>query len=279
MVSGQRETRAPLGPASGRGRRVGARIARAGAALMALTLAVAAEAAETFNGIRLQAAAGQYRALKDAIVRAKPDGKSERAGSVKQGDLVDAFGKADGGWIAVAKEERRLGFVHGSLLLPLIDGTLTADLIGKVKLPGGGACDYVVHFEGKSEVDGEEFTTSDYDVSFRCERKNKKMAFNAPMFITEVPYQGSGAKAVYQINLDVLGITDDPDRAFSTILFYDRDAGQIALDTVSPADLKGSPDTTDLPATGVPQALKAAVELAVMAWGPKAWDAVAKLRH
>lgn len=279
MVSGKRYSAPPRMAAPGRGRRIGAGLARAGAALLLLFLAAPANAAETFNGVRLLAAAGQYRALKDSIVRIKPDSKSERAGAVKKGDLVDAFGKAEGGWIAIAKEGKRLGFVHGGLLLPLIDGALAADLSGKVKLGDGSACEYTIHFEGKSELEGEELSTADYDVSIRCDRKGRKLAFNGPMFITEVPYQASGTKAVYQVNLDILGITEDPDRAFSTILFYDRDAGQIALDTVAPPDLKGQPQATERVATSVPKALKGAVELALGAWGPKAWDELAKVRH
>jgi len=107
--------------------------------------------------------------------------------------------------------------------------------------------------------------------------------------MSEMPHQG-GPKPVYQIALDVLGISPDPDQAFSTILFYDRDKGEIAVETAWPAEwlakTKSAPrrvaSKTATPAKDgsmadeIASAIAAAAELTLTAWGPKPWEAVAK---
>lgn len=95
------------------------------------------------------------------------------------------------------------------------------------------------------------------------------------MFMSEIPHQG-GPKPIHQIALDVLGISPDPDQAFSTILFYDRDKGEVALETAWPADwlVKNKPSPRRV--GDVAGALAAAAELTLSSWGPKPWEALAQ---
>lgn len=253
--------------------------------VLAVSLALASmarAATETakFKGVPIEPVSGTFVAIQDVIVRAAPGAKSEKAASLKRGERVAVVGrtaasKAEGVWFAVERDGRPLGFVYSQLLLSLIDGTLEKELTGKVEVGRGFTCAYTIRFEGKSKVEDEPLETSDYDVTFRCDSKGRKFGFSGPMFIAETANQ-PGAKAAFQVNIDLLDVTDDPDQAFSTVLFYQKDDNQIVLDSIAPPEFRGSPTVTKKPARAVAEALRGAVEIALMAWGSKVWDLLAK---
>ena len=172
------------------------------------------------------------------------------------------------------KGEERLGFVAADSLARLLDGTLAKEIAGAV-VAGGYNCRYVIRFEGRTLVEIGPGRLADYSASFACVKGSARFSFETPMFMSEIPHQG-GPKPVYQIVLDVLGISPDPDQAFSTILFYDRDKGEIALETAWPAEwlAKGKPSPRGV--GDVAGALAQAVELTLSTWGPKPWEALAK---
>jgi hypothetical protein len=255
-----------------------------------------AEAAEKFKGVTLESASGGYLATKDAPVletpgpmpapdqarggAAKAKGKAEppkpgakTVAELKKGDEVSVFGKS-GAWLAVAKGGNKLGFVAADSLAPILDGTLARELTGAVSA-GGYNCRYAIRFEGRTEVEIGSGRLADYSAAFACAKGAQRLVFEAPMFMSEIPHQG-GPKPVYQIALDVLGISPDPDQAFSTILFFDRDKGEVALETAWPAEWlvknKPAPRRASDPAS----ALSQAAELTLAAWGPKPWEALAK---
>jgi len=251
-------------------------------AVLFVLVALPLTATETakFKGFSIERASGTYVATQDVIVRAAPRVKSEKAASLKRGERIAVVGhtaasKAEGVWFAVERDGRALGFVYSQLLLPLIDGTLEKELTGKIEVGRGFNCAYTIRFEGKSKVEDEPVETSDYDVTYRCDSKGRKFSFSGPMFITETANQ-PGAKAAFQINIDLLEVTDDPDQAFSTVLFYQKDDNQVALDSIAPPEFRGSPTVTKKPAQNVAEALRGAVEIALMAWGGKVWDLLAK---
>jgi hypothetical protein len=249
-------------------------------ALLALVPPAPGVEPTTFKGAPIERLSGTFRATQDVIVRAAPRAKADRAASLKRGERVTVVGrtaatKAEGTWLAVERDGKALGFVFSQMMMPLVDGALDKELSGKVEVGRGIACSYTIRFEGKTKVEEEEVETSDYDVTSRCETKGRKFAFSAPMFMTETPNQ-PGIKAAFQINIDLLEITDDPDQALSTVLFYQRDEGQVALDTVAPAEFRGEPAITKKPAKDVPGALKGAVEIALTTWSSKVWDLLAK---
>jgi hypothetical protein len=244
------------------------------------SMARAATETAKFKGFPIEPASGTFVATQDVIVRAAPRVKSEKAASLKRGERIAVVGrttasKAEGVWFAVEREGRALGFVYSQMLLSLIDGTLEKELAGKVEVSRGFNCAYTIRFEGKSKVEDEPIETSDYDVTFRCDSKGRKFGFSGPMFITETANQ-PGAKAAFQVNIDLLEITDDPDQAFSTVLFYQRDDNQIVLDSIAPPEFRGSPTVTKKSVKSVAEALRGAVEIALMAWGGKVWDLLAK---
>ena len=249
-------------------------------------------ATERFRGVVLLPASGLHLAVRDVDVLETPPAPSSSAESkskgkakgappvvasavaqVKKGDEVEVFGKA-GAWVAVKQDGKPLGFVPADALAALLDGTLAKDVTGSTAA-GGYTCRYTIRFEGRTEVEMGPGRIADYDGSFVCDKTFSHLAFRAPMFMSEIPHQG-GIKPVYQISLDVIGATSDPDQAFSTILFYDRDKGEVALETAFPAEwlVKGKPRARH--AADVAAALGAAVEIALAAWGPKAWEAIAK---
>lgn len=270
--------------------------------LFVLVLALAcsrawAQAAERFKGVTLDPVSGSYLATRDAPVLEAPGagpasgvpksqpatkGKerpaapkltAKKVGELKKGEEVTVFGKS-GTWLAVRKGEERLGFVAADALAPILDGTLAQEIAGAVAA-GGYNCRYVIRFEGRTVVEIGPGRLADYSASFACERGSARFSFETPMFMSEISHQG-GPKPVYQIALDVLGISPDPDQAFSTILFYDRDKGDVALETAWPADwlVKGKPSPRR--AGDVASALAQAAELTLSSWGPKPWEALAK---
>ena len=234
---------------------------------------VSSESNKIFKGFKLKPFSGQYMAMKDANVRAKPDTKGKKIGSVKKGSRVEAVGRAKGAWLAVRQGGRDLGFVYELILVPLIDGALKKDIKGKVAVAGGGSCRYAVHFEGKSVVADEPFEISDYTITFRCERKGKKFEFPAYMFITEAPYKLS-QKPVFQITIDLREVGDSFEESFSTNMMYRRSDGKVVFDSVNQAAFQAKTKNPQADADDVKEALSAAVEIATRAWNAKVWSAV-----
>ena len=216
-----------------------------------------------------------YLVYKEANIRAEPSTRSKRLGGFERGERVQVAGAAEGGWLAVTEDGKERGFVYAALLLPLIDGSLDDDLTGRVVVPGSWTCEYTVSFQGRSKVEGEVLETADYEVAFACDKEGRPLEFTAQMFITEAPYQ-LNQKSSYQISLDVVEVSDHPDIPFSTILIYDRDKERVAFDGISVDRLGRPPRSREKPVKTVPEALAAAIEIAVDAWSDAAWVAIAK---
>ena len=228
---------------------------------------------DLFKGFELKPHSGHYMAMKDINVRAGPETKSRKIGSVKKGSRVEAVGKAEGAWLAVRRDGRDLGFVYELLLVPLIDGALEKDIEGKVKATGGRSCRYVIHFEGKSVVADESFEISDYTITFRCQSKGKEFEFPAYMFITEAPYQLS-RKQDFQITIDLREVGDSFEDPFSTNMMYRRTVGKVVFDSVNLAGFQAKTKNLQKDATNVGEALSAAVWVAIQAWNAKVWRAL-----
>ena len=214
-----------------------------------------------------------YLAIKDVNLRAKPTTRSAKTGNLKKGQKVAVFGLTKDGWLNVQQGKGGNSFVYVSYLVPLIDGSLKADLKGKVSRAGGTSCSYVIQFIGKSTVPDEVFDTADYDVSWRCRHRGKDIPFQAFMFITEAPYTLS-SKRIYQINLDVREVGNGPEGAFSTIVMYDTKKKRVVLDSVSLAAFAQPSPVKERPAASVTEALTGAAELAFGAWNARVWAAL-----
>ena len=234
-------------------------------------------AAETFLGLKIDSLKGDYLVLKDANVRAKPNTKGKKIGSMSKGSRVKVVGRAKGGasWLAVQKDGKEFGFVYAPIMVALIDGSLKKNIKGKVSLESGLVCNYTVHFEGKTSVEGELFEVSDYDVICRCRLKGQEFNFLAPTFLAEAPYDFS-QKQAYQISVDVLGIGDGYDEIFSTTFIFHRDKKIVAFDNISLSRYGNNPPAQQkLPAKTVSQALTAAIRIAFGAWNDKVWQILA----
>ncbi|MGH6662024.1 MAG: SH3 domain-containing protein [Rhodospirillales bacterium] len=248
------------------------------AVLLSVSLAPAAEKTVTFMGQKVPAYAHGYIVLKDVNVRAKADTKSEKVGSLKEGDHVQSVARAQGGWLAIRDGATDLGYVHESALLPLIDGTLAKDIRGKTQVKDGPICDYVIRFEGKSPVEGQLFEIADYDVSWDCLLDGHKIGFRTPMFITEAPFQ-LNQKRVFQINVDVLDLYGGNEDILSTIMLFDQDKNRVVFDSVTLQKYGRVPPAKEAPAMTVAEALDGAARIAVAAWNKSAWsDLIKNLR-
>lgn len=249
------------------------------AALLSLVPAVDAAAAEgdpmTFLGNQVKSHEADYVVLKDVNVRARPETKSKKVGSFKKGRRIKVVAKAKGAWVAVRKDGKDLGFVYEPILLPLIDGTLTEDISGRVAAEKGPKCDYRIHFDGKSPVEGQLFEIADYDVIWDCQVGKRKVSFLTPMFITEAPYQLS-QKRIYQISIDVLDLYGGYDDIFSTVVLYNQGKDRVVFDGVSIEKYGKIPGVTKKAAASVPEALSGAVEIAFSAWNKRAWKDLIK---
>lgn len=248
------------------------------AGLLSVSPASAAEKTITFLGQKVPAYAYAYVVLKDVNVRAKADTKSEKVGSLKEGDHVQSVARTQGGWLAIRDGTTDLGYVHESALLPLIDGTLAKDIRGKTHVKDGPNCDYVIRFEGKSPVEGQPFEIADYDVVWDCLLDGHKIGFRTPMFITEAPFQ-LNQKRVFQINVDVLDLYGGNEDILSTIMLYDQDKDRVVFDSVTLQKYGRVPPAKEAPAKTVAEALDAAARIAVSAWNKSAWsDLIKNLR-
>ena len=156
----------------------------------------AACAQESPETVELVPASAIYLVLRDANIRAMPETKSKRVGSIKSGTRIQSAGKAKGTeWIAVKEDGRIVGFVYASVLAAAIDGALKKDLVGEETAAAGPRCRHRIHFEGKSRVEDEPLETADYRVAFECRGDARNLTFDATMFITEVPTRTSTRSA------------------------------------------------------------------------------------
>jgi ribosomal protein L24E len=131
-------------------------------AVLLLTAPLGAAAADaTFLGTPITPAAGTYLVKRDANVRAAPKTASKRVATLKKNERIDVVGKGPGAWMAVRKDGAELGFVCGTILVPLVDGSLKAPIIGRTAQRKDIECIYSARFIGKNPVSGEAFETSD----------------------------------------------------------------------------------------------------------------------
>ncbi|WNK01342.1 SH3 domain-containing protein [Thalassospiraceae bacterium LMO-JJ14] len=247
-----------------------------GIAVFAAPYANAAEL--EFMGTAVTPAPGKYLVEKDVNVRAAPKTGSKRLTGLKAGDVVNVIGRAGKtAWLAVVEDGKAVGFVYGTVLSPVIDGEIEEDVTGEIRLGARHRCGYRVHFVGKAGDDSmnadTSFRAADYEVSIVCERDGKRIRFPAQMFMTEVPYDGSNKRQVFQINVDLLDDVHALPDVFSTIMMFDLDKGEVRFDTIAfQIYARESGGLASLPSTSVMRALASALEIAMTHWSDKAWE-------
>ncbi len=227
--------------------------------------------------IPLSPASGTFMALKNVNIRAKPETGSKRVTRLAKGEHVEVIGRPkDAAWLAVKRDGKKLGYVYAPVMLPLIDGSLKKIAEGKIAAGKSAMeCSFAIRFDSRNPTENSIFSTFDYDISFDCSGAAGKLSFLAFMFITEAPYDSS-SKQAYQINVDVLGVGEMFDEPVSAIFIYKRKKGKVVFDSVSQKEFSSPPDILEKPAENVRQALVGAVEMAVVSWNKKLWQALAK---
>jgi len=247
--------------------------------LAAFGLPTSALAAEMpFLGETITLAAGKYLVKKDVNVRSIPKTSGKRVGGLKKGEIVRVVGRSGKtAWLAVVKDGKPLGFVYGTVLSPIIDGEIEEDVTGEIRLGADHRCGFRVHFIGKAGGEGNEVRSADYDVSIVCERGGERIRFPAQMFMTEVPFDGSNKRKVFQINVDLLDGVHSLIDVFSTIMLFDLDKGEVRFDSATEKTfVRASGGLASLPSTNVSRALLSAAEIALTHWSDTAWDDIFK---
>lgn len=247
--------------------------------LIALGLPTGVLAADMqFLGETITPAAGKYLVKKDVNVRSMPKTSGKRVDGLKKGEIVRVVGRSGKtAWLAVVKDGKPLGFVYGTVLSPVIDGEIEEDVTGEIRLGAEHRCGFRVHFIGKAGGEGNEVRSADYDVSIVCERGGERIRFPAQMFMTEVPFDGSNKRQVFQVNVDLLDGVHSLIDVFSTIMLFDLDKGEVRFDSVTEKTFgRKSGGLTSLPSTNVSRALLSAIEIALTHWSDNAWDDIFK---
>lgn len=229
-----------------------------------------------FMGQRIISAPGTYLVRKDVNIRSAPKTSGKRLGKFEDGTIIDVAGRVPKSeWFAALDGDAPAGFVFGSVLLPIIDGRIDEDVTGEVQVGPGLRCGFRIIFMTKTGGETGSIRTSDYEATIVCERKNLRVRFPAQMFITEEPFNGSKKQRIFQINVDLLDGLHDLDDIFSTITLFDLDKGQVRFDKATEATfIAGENPSEARPAESVPEALAAALEIALMIWSPVVWDEI-----
>lgn len=219
---------------------------------------------------------GLYEVTSDMNVRAGPGTSYERLVNLKAGERVRAVGRVEGtDWLAVAKDGKDgkpLGFVSLPFLRPLLDGALAEPFFGSYASGDAAtsiACDYRFRFERKSEVEGADFETSDYEIRFRCASQSGAASFYGQMFLTEGPVDE--ATGQHLIGLDVRSIGDGMEEYLTTTYLYHPKSGELTFQAHSLSKYANPPMVKKFKTKTIKEALRLALETAMGTWTTEAW--------
>lgn len=229
-----------------------------------------------FMGQDIISAPGTYLVRKDVNIRSLPKTSGKRLGKFEDGTVIDVAGRVPKSeWFAALNADGPIGFVFGSVLSPIIDGRVDEDVTGELQVGPGLRCGYRIIFMGKTGGETGTIRTSDYEATIVCERKQLRVRFPAQMFITEEPFNGSKKQRIFQINVDLLDELHDLDDIFSTITLFDLDKAQVRFDKATEITFVAGENPAEArPAENVPEALAAALEIALMIWSPIVWNEI-----
>lgn len=97
----------------------------------------AAAANIEFMGVAVEPISGIYVVVKDVNVRAAPASDADKVGQAAVGTELEVVGKVKGGWIAVRRGGRDLGFVFESYVKAVKQAPLERDRTGRIVGTGG----------------------------------------------------------------------------------------------------------------------------------------------
>jgi hypothetical protein len=236
---------------------------------------------EPFAEILLSSSPKYYLAEKDVNVRSRPQTKSLRVSRLHKNERIKSAGRVKGTkWVAVEKNQKIIGYVYNSFLVPIIDGRITELIKGNLSGNNVGArnlplCNYKIKFDQKSKVDGDIQIISDYLLGMECDYEKKVLKIKATMFLTELPYLRN-KKPIYQINIDISDILMEDEDMFSVSVLYDAVKNNVKYHSVSMDSMKSADVIPVQKASDVISALKGAVFIAHKSWGDIIWAELAK---
>jgi len=102
------------------------------ATAIVLPMADSAAAKLDFMGFDVEPMTGVFRIVRDVNVRAGPTTDAERVGQIPEGTEVEAVGKVKGGWVAVRRGGKDLGFIFESYLKMVAQRPLERDRSGRI---------------------------------------------------------------------------------------------------------------------------------------------------
>ena len=217
---------------------------------------------------------GLFEIDQDVNVRSGPGTDYKRLTGLKKGDRVRAVGKPeDASWVAISQDGETLGFVFAPILVPVVDGALAEQFFGSYMAADtktGVACDYRFRYEGKVEVEGGDFDTSDYEIRFRCASGAGARIFYAHMFLTEAPVIKQ--KGLHLIGLDVRSIGDGMEEFLTSRYHYHPESGKMTFEGHSLPRYAVPPKVQDFETTSIKDALTQALLASVASWTNDAWD-------
>ncbi|MCW8916832.1 MAG: SH3 domain-containing protein [Magnetovibrio sp.] len=229
-------------------------------------------------GHAVEPMSGLFVVLDDVNVREGPGTDFKRVEGLQEGMRVRAVGKVmDKKWIAVSLDGEILGFVYAPMLKAVIDGALGEQFFGSYMSQDtqeGIACDYRFRYEGKVEVEGDSFSTSDYEIRFRCASQLGARIFYAHMFLTEAPVKSKSGQ--HLIGLDVRSIGDGMEEFLSTRYLYQPKDGQMTFEGHSLPRYAVPPKTQSFETESIKDALVQALEASITSWTDEAWGKLLK---
>jgi hypothetical protein len=222
-----------------------------------------------------------YLAERAINVRLKPNTKSARVGLLSKNQKIKSAGIVKGTkWLAFEKDDKIIGYVYSSLLVPIIDGSLKQSIKGrlngndsaKLVLP---PCQYEIKFDKKNKVGEDTQTITDYFLGMICKYEKQILKIKATMFLTELPYLRN-KKPIYQINIDLYDILIDGEDIFSVTVLYHVRKNTVVYHSVSREKLRATGKIVVQKAFDVASALKGALIMAHQSWGNRIWAELAK---
>lgn len=216
---------------------------------------------------------GLFEVTSDLNVREGPGTDFARIDTLEEGARVRAVGASDDGeWVAVSRGGDTLGFVYAPVLIAVVDGTLEEEFYGSFTSTHaiGVACDYRFRYEGKSEVQGADFETADYEVRFRCASRRGAAISYGHMFLTEGPVVER--KGLHLIGLDMRSIGDGMAEYLSTSFLYHPKTGALTFDGHTLPKYALPPETQEFETETLKDALVTALETSMSSWTAEAWD-------
>lgn len=236
----------------------------------------------SYSKYKLSVTSKAFLVLRDVNIRSGPGNKFRKIGRLKKNQQVNAVGRFKSTkWILVEKNLKKLGFVYGSALVPIIDGKLENSINGRLtgKTKAGRnlpACTYIIQFLKKVKIEGDIQVTSDYNLSMKCKLIKKIVNINATMFLTERPYLDN-TKPIFQINVDLNNILTEDEEIFSVITLYHAQENKLTFDGVNKLKYKSNDKIAERKVIDISSALKGAVSMAHSVWGNKIWAKLSSL--